>query len=113
MGGATVFPDIGARVSPVNRSAVFWYNLEPSGQGDVRSKHAACPVVVGSKWVANKWIRSHGQIFRRPCDLTQEVYSIRKDPSSQNNATDDSNVLDSVLNSVVGSFVNQIIQSYA
>ena len=30
--------------------AVFWYNLDKNGFPDERTKHAACPVVVGSKW---------------------------------------------------------------
>jgi hypothetical protein len=28
---------------------------------------SACPVLVGNKWVANKWIHERGQEFRRPC----------------------------------------------
>ena len=71
VGGATVFPNIGARVAPTNRSAVFWYNLLPNGKIDRRSLHAACPVFVGSKWVSNKWIHERGQEFRRPCGLTK------------------------------------------
>ncbi len=31
-------------------TAVFWYNLFKSGEGDYRTRHAACPVLVGSKW---------------------------------------------------------------
>lgn len=31
-------------------TAVFWYNLYPSGEGDYRTRHAACPVLVGNKW---------------------------------------------------------------
>ena len=37
--------------------------------GDFMTRHAACPVIVGSKWVANKWIHESGNEFRRPCDL--------------------------------------------
>lgn len=29
----------------------------------------ACPVIVGSKWVSNKWIHERGQEFIRPCAL--------------------------------------------
>ena len=29
---------------------VFWYNLMKSGKSDESTKHAACPVVLGSKW---------------------------------------------------------------
>lgn len=48
-------------------SALFWYNLLRSGDGDMRTRHAACPVLIGSKWVANKWIHERGQEFRRAC----------------------------------------------
>ncbi|VDD80026.1 unnamed protein product [Mesocestoides corti] len=74
LGGATVFTKIGAIVKPVARSAVFWYNLLRSGDGDLRSRHGACPVLVGSKWVMNKWIRDSGQELKRPCLLEQEPF---------------------------------------
>jgi len=45
-----VFLHPGISVKPIKRSAVFWYNLFPSGAGDLRTKHAACPVLVGVKW---------------------------------------------------------------
>uniref|UniRef100_A0A8C2ZQV5 procollagen-proline 4-dioxygenase n=2 Tax=Cyclopterus lumpus TaxID=8103 RepID=A0A8C2ZQV5_CYCLU len=71
-GGATVFPDLGAAIWPRKGTAVFWFNLFRSGEGDYRTRHAACPVLVGSKWVSNKWIHERGQEFRRPCGLTEE-----------------------------------------
>ncbi|XP_054899244.1 prolyl 4-hydroxylase subunit alpha-1-like isoform X2 [Poeciliopsis prolifica] len=68
-GGATVFTDIGAAVQPKKGSAVFWFNLYPSGEGDYRTRHAACPVLLGNKWVSNKWMHERGQEFRRRCGL--------------------------------------------
>ncbi|XP_071987070.1 prolyl 4-hydroxylase subunit alpha-1 isoform X3 [Engystomops pustulosus] len=70
-GGATVFPEVGAAVYPKKGTAVFWYNLFQSGEGDYSTRHAACPVLVGSKWVSNKWIHERGQEFRRPCKLSE------------------------------------------
>lgn len=66
-GGATAFPYLKLLIDVQKGSAAFWYNLKPSGQGDYETRHAGCPVLLGSKWVANKWIREHGQEFRRPC----------------------------------------------
>ncbi|KAM7534680.1 hypothetical protein Aperf_G00000113092 [Anoplocephala perfoliata] len=72
LGGGTAFPKIGLVVKPVARSMVFWFNLFHNGDGDLRSLHGACPVLSGNKWVMNKWIRSAGQEFTRPCKLESE-----------------------------------------
>jgi len=69
-GGSTVFIQPGIAARPIKGSAVFWYNLLPSGEGDARTLHAACPVLTGVKWVANKWIHERGNEFLRPCSLT-------------------------------------------
>ncbi|XP_055875550.1 prolyl 4-hydroxylase subunit alpha-1-like isoform X4 [Biomphalaria glabrata] len=70
-GGATVFPYLGLKLFPRKGNAAFWYNLYKSGEGIFNTRHAACPVLVGSKWVANKWIHERGQEFRRPCSLSE------------------------------------------
>ncbi|XP_048480619.1 prolyl 4-hydroxylase subunit alpha-1 [Plutella xylostella] len=66
-GGATVFTELGLSLSPVKRAAAFWLNLHPSGEGDLATRHAACPVLRGSKWVSNKWIHQGGQELIKPC----------------------------------------------
>jgi prolyl 4-hydroxylase len=77
MGGGTVFTELKTTVMPSKNDALFWYNLYRSGEGDMRTRHAACPVLLGVKWVSNKWIHEAGQEFRRPCGLkmsTNERY---------------------------------------
>ncbi|XP_051721126.1 prolyl 4-hydroxylase subunit alpha-2-like isoform X2 [Ctenopharyngodon idella] len=71
IGGATVFPEVGVALKPKKGSAVFWYNLQKNGRVDLDTQHAGCPVLVGNKWVANKWIHEFGQEFRRPCSLSE------------------------------------------
>jgi len=71
MGGGTVFTNIHQQIRPSMGDAAFWYNLNTDGTGDYDTRHAACPVLLGEKWVANKWIHERGQEFIRPCPLRQ------------------------------------------
>ncbi|XP_062908995.1 prolyl 4-hydroxylase subunit alpha-3 isoform X2 [Mobula hypostoma] len=66
-GGATAFIYANFSVPVVKNAALFWWNLHKNGEGDADTLHAGCPVLVGDKWVANKWIREHGQEFQRRC----------------------------------------------
>ncbi|KAM9389124.1 LOW QUALITY PROTEIN: prolyl 4-hydroxylase subunit alpha-3 [Phaethornis superciliosus] len=66
-GGSTAFIQANFSVPVVKNAALFWWNLRRNGAGDGDTLHAACPVLAGDKWVANKWIHEHGQEFRRPC----------------------------------------------
>lgn len=70
-GGATVFNVVGARVVPEKGSCAIWFNLHRNGEGNVNTRHAACPVLVGSKWVMNKWFHERGEEFVRPCSLSE------------------------------------------
>lgn len=63
-GGATVFPRLNLTVKPIERSAVFWYNLKTNGYTDYKTLHSGCPVLMGSKWIATKWPRENGNNFR-------------------------------------------------
>ncbi|XP_065318968.1 prolyl 4-hydroxylase subunit alpha-1-like [Gordionus sp. m RMFG-2023] len=66
-GGATVFPKINLRVQPVKGSGIFWYNLYVNRSGNHDTRHAGCPVLLGSKWVANKWIHQFGNNYKAQC----------------------------------------------
>ncbi|ETN81225.1 oxidoreductase, 2OG-Fe(II) oxygenase family protein [Necator americanus] len=68
-GGGTVFTEVKSTVLPTKNDALFWYNLHKYGDGNVLTRHAACPVLLGEKWVTNKWIHERGNEFRRPCAL--------------------------------------------
>lgn len=77
VGGSTIFPSLGIKVDAMEGRALFWINLLPKpsnesyfvrnpmnrtrSQGDHRTMHGACPVLVGSKWIATKWIHELGQ----------------------------------------------------
>uniref|UniRef100_A0A0K8R3I5 procollagen-proline 4-dioxygenase n=1 Tax=Ixodes ricinus TaxID=34613 RepID=A0A0K8R3I5_IXORI len=72
-GGATVFPSLGIRLTPKKGDAAFWWNLKASGEGDRLTTHAGCPVLYGSKWIANKWFLSYSNVFRLPCSTDRNV----------------------------------------
>lgn len=66
-GGATVFLGLDITVPVVKGAAAFWYNIQRNGLCDSRTWHAGCPVLIGSKWAANKWFRETGSFFIRKC----------------------------------------------
>ncbi|KAL3876428.1 hypothetical protein ACJMK2_034277 [Sinanodonta woodiana] len=72
-GGATAFVNINVTVPVVKGAAAFWYNIRRNGDADENTKHAGCPVLLGSKWISNKWIRQHAQVFRRPCGKSPDA----------------------------------------
>ena len=66
-GGYTAFARLGVAVPPTRGSAVFWNNIRRSGRSDMHMLHSGCPVLLGSKWVANKWVREFANMFHRKC----------------------------------------------
>eukprot|EP00053_Salpingoeca_punica_P009642 m.86709 g.86709 ORF g.86709 m.86709 type:complete len:547 (+) comp15104_c0_seq2:109-1749(+) len=60
-GGATAFPRLGVRVPPSAGDAAFWHNIDlRDNSGNSNTLHGGCPVLAGSKWVANKWFPEGG-----------------------------------------------------
>ncbi|GFO01414.1 prolyl 4-hydroxylase subunit alpha-1-like [Plakobranchus ocellatus] len=53
--------------------ALLWYNFRPDHQMDKLTYHAGCPVLIGQKWIANKWIWVAGNTFRRRCGLSPNL----------------------------------------
>ena len=41
-----------------------------SGRQDMAMLHGGCPVLLGRKLVANKWVREVANMFSRPCGLS-------------------------------------------
>uniref|UniRef100_A0AAV2J353 Fe2OG dioxygenase domain-containing protein n=1 Tax=Knipowitschia caucasica TaxID=637954 RepID=A0AAV2J353_KNICA len=71
-GGSTAFIYANFSLPVVEKAAVFWWNLHRNGEGNVDTLHAGCPVLVGDKWVANKWIHEYGQEFIHRCTLNRD-----------------------------------------
>jgi len=71
-GGITAFPRLGIGANPEQGAAIFWHNIKRSGASDMAMLHGGCPVVLGSKLVANKWMREVAQMQHRPCGLDHD-----------------------------------------
>jgi prolyl 4-hydroxylase len=56
-GGETDFPAVKVRWRGRTGDAIFWANLDPSGNPDPNTIHAGLPPTSGEKWVFSQWIR--------------------------------------------------------
>ncbi|KAK8776169.1 hypothetical protein V5799_030485 [Amblyomma americanum] len=79
-GGATAFVKLGIAVKPRVGDALFWYDVEPcegseapkhfsfwhqKRKSEELTQHVGCPVLLGSKWIATKWIREWSNVVVR------------------------------------------------
>ncbi|XP_070553568.1 prolyl 4-hydroxylase subunit alpha-2-like [Ptychodera flava] len=72
-GGGTVFTLLGRRALPNKGDALFWYNMKRSGEFIPNSLHAGCPVLLGEKWIVNKWFSYLGQEEHFKCGLSPDA----------------------------------------
>ncbi|XP_064550774.1 prolyl 4-hydroxylase subunit alpha-2 [Drosophila montana] len=67
LGGLTSFPVLGLAVKPSKGSALIWHNMNNAAECDRRTLHAACPLLLGTRWVASQWIDMNGQWRTKRC----------------------------------------------
>ena len=53
--------------------AIFWINTKSSGRIHPWIIHKGCLVVVGSKWITNKWIGYYDQFEKFKCHLDEDI----------------------------------------
>ncbi len=82
LGGRTIFPHSGISVQPEKGSALYWFNFGPDYSIDSRVNHLGCPVLIGNKWIANKWIKWTAQQNLYPCS-TDKYFSIIDKPKQK------------------------------
>ena len=51
-----MWPYAGVSVFPEKGDGIFWHNLYTDTKTDELTLHRACGVLLGNKWIANKWI---------------------------------------------------------
>ncbi|XP_077867566.1 prolyl 4-hydroxylase subunit alpha-2-like, partial [Saccoglossus kowalevskii] len=71
-GGSTVFDVLGVKVDARKGDAAFWFNLKKSGEFDKDSGHGSCPVLLGEKWIINKWFNYYDQFSKRKCGMSED-----------------------------------------
>ena len=56
-GGSTCFPKLNLEIRPKVGRAVFFSNVDLTGQIDEMTLHAGMPVIQGIKYLATVWLR--------------------------------------------------------
>ena len=60
-------------VEPERGSMAFWFDLW-TDQSLIRdSTHGGCPILMGNKWILNKWIYNFDQWHNYPCAIQKDT----------------------------------------
>ena len=57
-GGETEFPELERRWKGSTGGGLFFWNVEPDGRPDPRTRHAGLPPASGEKWLLSQWVRA-------------------------------------------------------
>ena len=58
-------------VEPERGSMAFWIDLSRDQQLLRDTTHGGCPILMGQKWILNKWINNFEQWKNYPCDIKE------------------------------------------
>jgi len=74
-GGNTIYcqPGHEGKIKPEKGAAAFWYDILSDGYRDLYSLHGGCPVLMGSKWILNKWLYMFDNFKKFPCKLARQI----------------------------------------
>jgi len=73
-GGETGFVKLNLKVKPKRGRAVFWYDTLASGKVDERTLHAGLPVLKGTKYAMNIWIRDRPSYGSPAAGTVHDMY---------------------------------------
>ena len=83
-GGNTVFPFLGISVAPKVGTALVWQNIRTDETRINETSHAGCPVIIGNKKIATKWINYAGQFLNTPCLEEDHNYTLSQNLTNVN-----------------------------
>ncbi|CAG7785311.1 unnamed protein product [Allacma fusca] len=69
VGGRTAFTSAGVGADPIKGSLTLWFNVHNDGTEDFDTYHGGCPLLIGEKWVGNKWVKYAPQFSKGKCGL--------------------------------------------
>ena len=64
-GGETDFPLLKWRFRGRKGDALFWWNVDATGEPDSRTLHAGLPPQSGEKWLFSQWVRDRPGVLHR------------------------------------------------